>query len=104
MRNTSESKRAPSWRARTWVTTPESRTGSPRPGSVALADDDVVELQVLVLGERDPERQRRGVLGAEDPPDGLDWLMRLRAQALDHRVRSLLPPRLRAAPDSWERR
>ena len=33
MRNTSESKRAPSCRARTLVTTPESRTGSSRPGT-----------------------------------------------------------------------
>ena len=40
-------------------------------GHRALADDDVVELQVLVLGEGDPERQRGGVLGAEHPSDRL---------------------------------
>ena len=42
---------------------------------VALAHDDVVELQVLLGRDRDPERQRRRVLGAEDPPDriGARW-------------------------------
>ena len=76
IRNTSESKRAPSCRARTCVTTPESRTGSAPPGHRALADDDVVELQILVLGERDPERQRRRVLGPEHPSDRADRVMR----------------------------
>ena len=71
MRNTSESKRAPSWRARTWVTTPGEPHRFVAPGHRALADDDVVELEVLVGRERDPERQRGGVLGAEDPPDRL---------------------------------
>ncbi len=67
IRNTSESKRAPSWRARTCVTTPDSRTGCVAPRHAALADDDVVELEVLLGRDRDPERQRRGVFGARGP-------------------------------------
>ena len=63
--------------ARTFVPRPDLRDDAGQPhrlvatGHLALADDDVVELQVLVLGEGDPERQRRGVLGAEHPSDRL---------------------------------
>ena len=41
----------------------------PESGDVAAGDDDVVELQVGVLVERDVEAQRGGVLGAEDSAD-----------------------------------
>ena len=44
-RNTSLSNRAPSWRARTWDTTPEMRRSWPS-GSSALERHDVVELEV----------------------------------------------------------
>ena len=57
MRNTSESKRAPSWRARTWVTTPDSRTGSSRPGTARSHTTTSSSWRYWLLGERDPERR-----------------------------------------------
>jgi hypothetical protein len=36
----------------------------------AFGDDDVVELQISLRGERDGELQRGRVLGAGDAPDG----------------------------------
>ena len=68
-RKTSESNRAPSWRARTWVTTPGESDRPLVAGEGAVGDHDVVELEVLVGRERDPERQRRAVLGPDDAPD-----------------------------------
>ncbi len=41
------------------------------PRNCALAHHDVVELEVLLGRDRDPERQGRGVFGAQDPADGV---------------------------------
>ena len=71
MRNTSESKRAPSWRARTWVTTPESRTGSARPGTSRSHTTTSSSCRYWSSASGDPERQRGGVLGPEHPSDRL---------------------------------
>ena len=80
----SEPKDAPSCRARTWVTTPAVLTG-PDPGHVADGEHDVVELQVGALGDRHPEQQRGGVLGAGHQPDGAVGLL-LRADHTGGRI------------------
>ena len=46
-------------------------------GYAALADDDVVELEVMVGCDRDPERERGGILGAEHPPDRIRCIERV---------------------------
>ena len=71
MRNTSESKRAPFVAGPHLRDDPGEPHGLGAPGHLALAHDDVVELQILLLGEGDPERQRGGVLGPEHPSDRL---------------------------------
>jgi hypothetical protein len=48
---------------------PEHRHDLPA-GQHPFQCDDVVELQVLAVGHRHPELERRGVLGADDPTDG----------------------------------
>ena len=53
------------------MTTPDSVHGLVAARDDALADDDVVELEVLLGRDRDPERERGGVVGAEDAPDGV---------------------------------
>jgi hypothetical protein len=40
-------------------------------GNVGVDDDRVVELQIGIGFDAHPERERRGILGAEDHPDPL---------------------------------
>ena len=69
MRNTSESKRAPSWRARTWVTTPESRDGLAARAASRSHTTTSSSCRYWPSAQRHPELQRRRVVGADDPTD-----------------------------------
>ncbi len=78
MRNTSESKRAPSCRALHLPHRAKDADGA-SVGEIPLEGDNVVQLQIAARGHAHPELERGGVLGADDPSDvvvGLQLLHR----------------------------